>query len=60
METLLFLLKHGTTGCADDLAEKLGVSRRTIYNYFEVLQDQGVRIGYDSYRKGYYIHHGDE
>jgi len=27
-----------------DLAEELGVSRRTIYRYLKILDDQGIRV----------------
>jgi predicted DNA-binding transcriptional regulator YafY len=41
------LLKNRYSGTAQELAKKLGVERRTLFNYFEVLRTMGAEISYD-------------
>jgi len=38
---------------ANELAEKLGISRRTLFNYLEILRDEGLFIKIYKYRKTY-------
>jgi len=54
MERLKYLIKREYTGNADELAEKLGVSRRTAFNYLETLRDEGVVIKFSKFRGTYY------
>lgn len=42
--TLIFLLQNGPNQKASELAEKLGVSLRTVHRYFEMLDDMGIPI----------------
>ena len=42
--TLIFLLQNGPNQKAAELAEKLGVSLRTIHRYFEMLDEMGVPV----------------
>jgi predicted DNA-binding transcriptional regulator YafY len=46
LDYLIFTIEQGKTGCADCLAEKIGVSRRTLFRYMEELRDQGAVIKY--------------
>jgi len=54
MENLKHLIKRERTGDANEFAEKLDISRRTLFNYLEILRDEGTVIKYDRYRKTYY------
>ena len=42
--TLIFLLQNKPNQKASELAEKLGVSLRTVHRYFEMLDDMGVPV----------------
>src|SRR5512140_136331 len=42
--TLIFLLQNQTNQKASELAEKLGVSLRTIHRYFEMLDEMGIPV----------------
>lgn len=42
--TLIFLLQNHPNQKASDLAEKLGVSQRTIHRYFEMLDEMGIPV----------------
>jgi predicted DNA-binding transcriptional regulator YafY len=42
--TLIFLLQNRPNQKASELAEKLGVSLRTIHRYFEMLDDMGIPV----------------
>jgi biotin operon repressor len=53
MEDLKHYLKLKCTGHADELAEKLGVSRHTVFNYLGILRDLGCHIHYDADRGSY-------
>ena len=55
MENLHHQIKRECTGDADELAEKLGVSRRTLFNYMEAMRIDGHTINYCRYRKTYYF-----
>ena len=47
------LIHHKRTGTADALAELLGISRRSTFNYFKDLRVLGADIDYCSDRKSY-------
>lgn len=47
------LLKQGCAGTASELAQKLGVSERTIRNHLQQLRDMGIEIVYDPKQKTY-------
>lgn len=55
LEYLKYLIEKKNTGCAKELATKLGISRRTLFNYLDVIKDQGNNIKYCRYRKTYYF-----
>jgi len=44
IELLISMIGSSKTGTADELAEKLGVSRRTIFNDFDFLKGRGYQI----------------
>ncbi|SFE81860.1 helix-turn-helix domain-containing protein [Thermoflexibacter ruber] len=43
---LHYLIKHKSTGSPEQLAEKLGVCKRTAQNYIEYLKELGAPIKY--------------
>ncbi|MGE0078153.1 MAG: HTH domain-containing protein [Bacteroidales bacterium] len=47
LEYLDFLLQSGNAGTAPEIADKLGVSVRTVMSYFKQLEDINVPIIYD-------------
>ena len=46
IEYLKYLINNKRTGTAQELALKLGVSRRTVFDYLSRLRDEGHRICY--------------
>lgn len=48
IEYLDFLLQQGNAGTAPEIADKLGVSERTVRNYFEQLESIKVPVEYNS------------
>ena len=42
--TLIFLLQNHPNQKASELAEKLGVSLRTVHRYFEMLDEMGIPV----------------
>lgn len=46
LQLLTKLVREQRTGSPEDLAERLGVSRRQMYVYLEYLNDMGVDIQY--------------
>lgn len=57
---LQFLIECGNTGTAEELTQKLCVSRSTLFNYFDVLKNQGLNIKYSRFRNTYYFIEDDE
>lgn len=50
-----FLIQHRCTGNAVDFAQKLNLSRSTLFNYLEYMrEDLGIDILYDKSRGTYY------
>ncbi|QKG80057.1 HTH domain-containing protein [Tenuifilum thalassicum] len=47
IEYLDFLLRSGNAGTAPEIADKLGVSERTVRNYFEQLESIKVPLEYN-------------
>jgi len=52
---LVELLELGKTGTADSLAEKLDVSRRTVFRYLDELRMNGANIDYSQNKKAYIL-----
>ena len=53
LDYLLFLIRKGKTGCAEKLAEKIGMSRRPLFEILEELRDQGIPIEYSKEAESY-------
>ena len=47
------LIRRGRTGCAEKLAKKTGVSRRTLFEILEELRAQVIPIEYDKIADSY-------
>ncbi len=58
MESLKYLIDQECTGDANEFADKLGVSRRTVFHYLETLRDEGTVIQYCKYRRTYHYREG--
>ena len=50
LERIDQLIKLKATGTPAELAARLGVSERTVYNILETLRDLGVAINYNKQR----------
>lgn len=57
LERLAFLIQRKATGSPEDLANRLEVSRRTIYNLIDILKGQGADIEYCRDRSSFYYAH---
>ncbi|GHT21775.1 hypothetical protein FACS189430_02420 [Bacteroidia bacterium] len=55
LESLKKYIGQEKTGSAKKLAEKLGVTRRTVFNYLEFLRIQGMKIRYSKEKDTYYF-----
>ncbi|MDR2909946.1 MAG: HTH domain-containing protein [Bacteroidales bacterium] len=55
IESLQCYIRTGHTGSAYELAKKLNVSRRTLFNYLEILRDKGSEIKFCKIQKTYYF-----
>ncbi|MCF8360953.1 MAG: helix-turn-helix domain-containing protein [Prolixibacteraceae bacterium] len=55
LESLESQIKIENTGTAEELASKLGLSRRTVFNYLELLKDKGYNIEFCRYKRTYYF-----
>ncbi len=54
LERLDQLIRLKATGSPKDLAEKLEVSERSVYNFMEVMRNLGADIKYCQHRNSYY------
>ncbi|MGF7138640.1 hypothetical protein [Roseimarinus sediminis] len=54
-ERLKALIDLEHTGTAEEVAEKLCFSRRTLFNYLEILRCEGYEIKYCKYRRTYFF-----
>lgn len=48
------LIKRGATGNAKELAYKMGITERQVYNYIQELRDLDIPIQYDTVHSTYY------
>jgi predicted DNA-binding transcriptional regulator YafY len=55
IENLENQIKLEHTGTAEELADKLCFSRRTLFNYFDLLEEKGLRVKFCRFRKTYYF-----
>ena len=53
-----YLIKHRATGTPDELASKLPISRRQLFNLLEFFNDIGAQVKYDRTRGTYYYYDG--
>ena len=53
VELLDSLIRQESTGTAEEFAQKLGVSERTLRNHLQQLRELGIEIVYDYNRKTY-------
>ncbi len=54
-ESMKRLIRQENTGPASELAQKLGISRRTLFNYLRLLKNGDCQIKYCRCRKTYYF-----
>jgi predicted DNA-binding transcriptional regulator YafY len=54
IKNLHTLLQNRFKGTAAELAKKIGVERRTLFNYMEILRNSGAEIHYDKVTGTYY------
>jgi predicted DNA-binding transcriptional regulator YafY len=52
-QTIDRLIQRKATGTSEQLAEKIGVSRRTIIELISVMKEFGAPIYYDKHKKSY-------
>jgi hypothetical protein len=55
MDNLKCQIERESTGTAEELAEKLCFSRRTLFNYFDILKEEGYNIKFSRYRNTYFF-----
>ncbi|MEZ4908087.1 MAG: HTH domain-containing protein [Saprospiraceae bacterium] len=48
------LLRMKSTGTSEELANRLGISRSTLYEMLETMGNMGAEIEYNAHRKTYY------
>ncbi len=48
------LIRVKSTGTPGQLARKIGISERTIYEYLKLMKSFGAPIKFSNYRKSYY------
>ena len=46
LENICQHVKFEDTGNATELAKKIGISKRSLFNYFKILQELGINIKY--------------
>jgi len=54
LDRLNYLIRRKATGSPDQLADRLGCSRRTVYNLLKTLRELGAEIHYCTERPSYY------
>jgi len=54
LERLDDLIRKKATGTPDDLAKRLNVSTRTVYNYLHDMRSMGAPVAYDYRLQTYY------
>ncbi|MCF8380484.1 MAG: helix-turn-helix domain-containing protein [Bacteroidales bacterium] len=53
LERLDFLVRMRSTGCAGDLADQMGLSERTLFNYLNELKDLGAPLFWSRQENSY-------
>jgi biotin operon repressor len=54
------LIKAERTGCPDEFANSMHISRRQLYEYIQVIKDLGVGVKYSKGRNTFYLCNGHE
>jgi biotin operon repressor len=54
IERLDRLIRIKATGTPDQLADKLGMSRRSVFDYINLMKENGAPIKFCAYRQSYY------
>ena len=53
LQTIDRLIQRKVTGTSEQLGEKIGVSRRTIFEYISVMKEKGAPIYFSKIKKSY-------
>jgi predicted DNA-binding transcriptional regulator YafY len=53
LNRLIDLVRRKSTGCPKELANRLEVSERTVYNLIDCLRDLGAPVQYDEQKRTY-------
>lgn len=54
------LIKSRSTGSPDQLANKINVSKRTIFEFIKLMKEYGAPIKYDRHRRTYFYDDGGD
>ena len=54
LERIDHLIRIKATGTPTELASKLGISERSVYEYLNLMKELGAPIKFNSYRQSYY------
>ncbi len=54
LERIDQLIRIKATGTPTELANKLGISERSVYEYLNLMKEFGAPIKFNSYRQSYY------
>ena len=56
LESLDYLIRSKATGTPDELAQRLEISERTLYEFLNEMRDLGACIRYSRSRRTYYYY----
>lgn len=54
LQTIDYLIRIKGTGTPAQLAKRLRISERTLYEFLKMMKDLGAPIEYDRYKESYY------
>jgi len=57
LEKLDHCIRYKATGSPVELAQKIGISERTLYDYLRLMKQMGAPIKFSNLRKSYYYLH---
>lgn len=60
LQLLNKLVREKRTGSPEELADRLGLSRRQLYSYLEFLKDYGMDIAYSRKTNSFIVNNGKE
>jgi predicted DNA-binding transcriptional regulator YafY len=49
-----YLIRHKATGSPSELAKRLGISERSVYEYLNLMKEFGAPIKFNNFRQTYY------